>query len=137
VIDGEYDIEYSLGFGYESQDILSTTLAVSCRHKKHPDLVTIKAKVMGKYQCANREELERYAPNSGASLVPFLRTYISTLTGWGPMQPLNIPLLNLSVHAVKKRAEELKKDFPKLPVASIATRIITTKKRTKGKKKAQ
>jgi len=116
-IDGEYDISYTLGIGYESEEILNTTLEVQCHHKKHRGLVTISAKVAGKFECSNREELERYAPNSGVSLIPFLRTYVATMTGWGPMQPIYIPLMNLTAPAVSAEAKRQSKRLPRIKAA--------------------
>ncbi len=99
-LNGEYKTEYSLGYNFDPDGALQTRLGVVFTNIKYPDAIEVDFAVIGKFISPNKEELERFAPSSGMTLAPYLRSYVSTVTGWGPMNPIMLKLLNLTGPAV-------------------------------------
>jgi preprotein translocase subunit SecB len=103
---GDLDGEYNIRFDYEVSDAsdgkLQTSLILTASHKQNPKKLDLRLKVMGLFS-GDPAELEAWTPYSPAMLLPYMRTYVSTLTGWGPMKPLLLPLMSLTDDVARHR----------------------------------
>jgi preprotein translocase subunit SecB len=102
-LEGEYEINVGLGLQFVQENVLQSHLELKAINKKHPDRVEARVKVLGLFE-GDRESLEKFGPNSGGILLPYARTYLATLTGWGPMAPVMAPIMNMTREAIEKQS---------------------------------
>ena len=92
---GEYHLEFSFGSNIPRPGELDAFVGVQCINKKYPDAVTAIFKVVGKFT-GKDEDLRKLLHNCLAILLPYLRTYVSTITALSPVGQLLLPVLNVS-----------------------------------------
>jgi preprotein translocase subunit SecB len=105
-LDGAYQSNFEYGISYPKPGFLENKLTVTCINKKQPDCVDIRVTVLGRFQCDDERELKQFALNAAPMLVPYARTYIATITGWGPMNSLLLPPMNLTQAGCKRMAKK-------------------------------
>jgi preprotein translocase subunit SecB len=110
-LNGEYNVEFSLGFNDEKPGVASAFLGVKLKNKKHPEIIDLSVTVAAKFE-GDAEQLKEYLPSAGMFLLPFVRSYVATITGWGPMNPVMVPLMNLTPKAMEAMKKQTKTENP-------------------------
>lgn len=110
----QYHLEVTLGIQSNAADSLETSLNVKCINAELPKSVNIFVRVVGMFK-GDPEHLKLFAPNSGGLLMPYARAYITSLTSWGPMNPVIIPPMNVTQAALEQLSKPTTQAAPALP----------------------
>ena|SRR5579862_1230419 len=98
-LNGDYEIQIKYGSSEVVNGAAQATMDVTLINKLHRDIVDLSVRVGAKFE-GDTENLKTFLPNGGVLLIPYARTFISMITGWGPMSPVILPLMNLTKPAL-------------------------------------
>lgn len=100
-LNSEYEISVEVGIAENlPPGNLETVVSVICKNKAFPDMIDLRVKAAGRFR-GKPEHIALFLPNSAGLVMPYIRNYISTLTAWGPMNPLLVPPMNVRIEVPK------------------------------------
>ena len=102
----QYSLEFVFGFRFPETNVLQSFLSVRCINQRDgKDAPNVSMRLHG-YWRGEADELRRFAEYSASHMMPYLRTYLLTLTGWSPTAPIMLPIMNMTKVALEDRANK-------------------------------